>query len=219
MEVNSFVLGEFETNCYVVRKTPASPMASRGGRAGGECLVIDAGLAAGELIDFLKAGKLAPSAVVLTHGHVDHIGGLELVRRQWPDVKVFIHSLDAQMIGRADINLSFLTGNKTEAGPADVLLADGQLVEQAGVRLKVIHTPGHTPGGICLYSEEDGILFSGDTLFADSVGRTDFPGGSMSELIKSIKEKIIILPDETKVYPGHGPTTTIGKERMANPYL
>jgi len=209
MEVNSFVLGEFETNCYVVRKT----------RAGGECLVIDAGLAAGELIDFLKAGKLVPSAVVLTHGHVDHIGGLELVRRQWPDVKVFIHSLDAQMIGRADINLSFLTGNKTEAGPADVLLADGQLVEQAGVRLKVIHTPGHTPGGICLYSEEDGILFSGDTLFADSVGRTDFPGGSMSELIKSIKEKIIILPDETKVYPGHGPTTTIGKERMANPYL
>jgi glyoxylase-like metal-dependent hydrolase (beta-lactamase superfamily II) len=209
MEVNKFVLGEFETNCYVVRKTNTAS----------DCLVIDAGLEAGELIDFLETKKLTPLAVVLTHGHADHIAGLELLRKRWPEVKVCIHNLDAEMLNRADINLSLLAGILISVKAADVLLTDGQLIEQAGVKLKVIHTPGHTHGGICLYSKDEQLLFSGDTLFADSVGRADFPGGSISELIRSIKEKLLTLPDQTKVFPGHGPATTIGKERQTNPFL
>ena len=98
-------------------------------------------------------------------------------------------------------------------------MEEGEIIEQAGIKLEILHTPGHTPGGICLYSKEEGIIFVGDTLFADSVGRTDFPGGSMPQLIKGIKEKLCVLPDNTVVYPGHGPKTTIGQEKASNPYL
>ena len=100
-----------------------------------------------------------------------------------------------------------------------MLLEDGDVIEQAGIRFDVLHTPGHTPGGICLYAGQDGLVFAGDTLFADSVGRTDFPGGDMDQLIAGIRAKLLVLPDATAVYPGHGMRTTIGRERRANPFL
>jgi glyoxylase-like metal-dependent hydrolase (beta-lactamase superfamily II) len=116
-------------------------------------------------------------------------------------------------------NLSILAGSPFTAGKADYLIDEGDTIDKAGIQLLVIHTPGHTPGGICLYSEKDGIIFVGDTLFAGSIGRTDFPNGNMRQLIKGIRHKLLTLPEETIAYPGHGPETTIGREKAENPFL
>ncbi len=209
MKIDCLVLGEYATNCYVLQKSESSK----------DCLIIDTGLEAGELVEFLRKEKLKAVAVVLTHGHIDHISGLLKLRRVYPDIKVYIHKLDAEMLTGDVGNLSMLTGEQFTTDPADFLVKEGDVISEAGIILKVLHTPGHTPGGICLYSENDGIVFSGDTLFADSVGRTDFPGGSMAQLIKGIVEKLLPLPDETIVYPGHGPQTTIAREKEYNPFL
>ncbi len=209
MEIDGLILGSYQTNCYILR----------GDESAEDCLVVDTGLEAGGLIDFLGEHKLNPIAVVLTHGHADHIRGVALLRDKFPGIKVYIHRLDTEMLTGAVSNLSLMEGIRFSTEPADFVLEEGDVVEQAGIKLKVLHTPGHTPGGICLYSEEEGIVFSGDTLFCAGVGRTDFPGGSMTRLIKSIREKLLGLPDETVVYPGHGPVTTIAQEKANNPYL
>jgi glyoxylase-like metal-dependent hydrolase (beta-lactamase superfamily II) len=209
MKIDCLVLGAFETNCYVLRASETAK----------DCLIIDTGLEADELIGFLQLHKLNPVTVVLTHGHVDHIAGLVALRRRYPDIKVYIHKLDAEMLTGKNDNLSYMAGISFSSPPADFLLVEGDTIEQVNVKLDVLHTPGHTPGGICLYSKDDGIVFVGDTLFADSVGRTDMPGGNGTQLIKSIKQKLCTLPDETIVYPGHGPQTTIGQEKKNNPFL
>jgi glyoxylase-like metal-dependent hydrolase (beta-lactamase superfamily II) len=209
MEIDSLVLGSYQTNCYILREEELA----------GDCLVVDTGLEAGSLSDFLSEHNLSPVAVVLTHGHADHIRGVALLRDKFPGIKVYIHKLDSEMLTGAVSNLSLMEGIRFSTEPADFTLEEGDVVEQAGIKLKVLHTPGHTAGGICLYSEEEGIVFSGDTLFCAGVGRTDFPGGSMTRLIKSIREKLLGLPDETVVYPGHGPVTTISQEKANNPYL
>ncbi|HUT28336.1 MAG TPA: MBL fold metallo-hydrolase [Sedimentisphaerales bacterium] len=209
MQVDNLVLGAFETNCYVLRHDPAAT----------QCLVIDTGLEARPLVDFLQADGLDPAALVLTHGHADHIAGVADLRKNFPDMKVCIHRLDAPMLTGEQDNLSVLAGGTFRADPADFLIAEGDVIEHAAIRLEVIHTPGHTPGGICLYCRQDGIIFVGDTLFAGSVGRADFPGGSMRQLLKSINERILVLPGQTIVYPGHGPPTTISEEKTRNPFL
>jgi glyoxylase-like metal-dependent hydrolase (beta-lactamase superfamily II) len=228
MKISHLILGAYQTNCYVLRAsqaatcacvTPLSAVADSKGGAGKDCLIIDTGLEAGELVDFLEARKLNPVAVVLTHGHADHIAGLVALRRRFPHIKVYIHKLDAEMLTGEKDNLSAMAGVLFSSEPADFSLEEGDVIEQANIKLDVLHTPGHTPGGICLYSKDDGIIFVGDTLFADSVGRTDMPGGSTTQLIRSIKEKLCILPDETVVYPGHGPQTTIAQEKANNPFL
>jgi len=202
-------LGEFETNCYVVRTDGSTA----------DCLLIDTGLEVTGLLDFLRRNKLNPAALILTHGHIDHIAGVDELRRRFPDIKIYIHKLDAELLSDAVGNLSFMTGLSMTADPADVGLEEGDVIDQAGIKLKVVHTPGHTPGGICLYAKQDGVIFVGDTLFAGSVGRTDFPTGNTRQLIQSIKDKLLILPAETKVYPGHGPETTIAAEKSNNPFL
>jgi glyoxylase-like metal-dependent hydrolase (beta-lactamase superfamily II) len=209
MKINCLVLGSYQTNCYVLREHESAE----------DCLVVDTGLEAGDLVDFLDERKLNPAAVVLTHGHADHITGVELLRGKFPDIKVFIHKLDAEMLTGALSNLSLMAGMKFSTDPADFALEEDDVVEQAGVKLKVLHTPGHTPGGICLYSGDEGVVFSGDTLFCAGVGRTDFPGGSVTQLLDSIRQKLLILPDETVVCPGHGPATTIAQEKATNPHL
>jgi hydroxyacylglutathione hydrolase len=211
MKIDCLVLGAYETNCYILRKNEPAK----------DCLIIDTGLEAGGLIDFLREYKLNPVAVVLTHGHIDHINGLAQLRKNFSGVKAYVHKLDAKILTDRQSNLSFLTGLELidNAIEADFTLEEGNVIEQAGIKLEVLHTPGHTPGGICLYSKKEQIIFVGDTLFADSIGRADMPGGSMSQLIKGIKEKLLMLPDKTIVYPGHGPQTTIGRERTHNPYL
>jgi len=209
MKIDRLILGAYETNCYILRS----------GETAKDCLIVDAGLEAGQLINFLKEHKLNPVAVVLTHGHIDHIAGVAALRAEFTDIKVYIHEIDAKMLTEAEHNLSTLTGLQFSADPADLFIEDGDVIEQAGVKLQVLHTPGHTPGGICLYSKDEGIVFTDDTLFADSIGRTDFPNGSMSQLLNSIKEKLLTLPDETKVYPGHGPITTIAREKAHNQFF
>lgn len=209
MKIDRLILGAYETNCYVLRN----------GEDAADCLIVDPGLEAEDLIDFLKENKLNPVAVVLTHGHIDHIAGLALLRVQFPDIKVLIHEMDAPMLTEPQANLSLLSGMRFRTEPEDIALHERDIVEQAGVKLVVLHTPGHTPGGICLYEQDDGVAFVGDTLFAGSVGRTDFPGGNTSQLLASVREKLFTLPEDTKAYPGHGPATTIANEKNHNPFF
>lgn len=209
MDIERFILGDFQTNCYVVRRDESA----------GACLVIDPGFDSGEVVAALVRDQLDCVAVLLTHGHADHIVGLDAVRRQFPRVKVYIHTLDAALLADPQANLSAFVDRAYTAEPADVLVEDADTIDEANVRLEVLHTPGHTLGGICLYGRQEGLVFVGDTLFADSVGRADFPGGDMGELVRSIKSRLLSLPDETVVYPGHGMRTTIGRERRSNPFL
>jgi hydroxyacylglutathione hydrolase len=209
MQVDRLILGSFQTNCYVLRTNLQAA----------DCLIIDTGIQAEELVEFLQRYELNPVAVVLTHGHADHISGIAALRKSFGDIKVYIHKLDAAMLAKPLSNLSLLAGKFFKTGPADFLLEEGDVVNQAGIKLQVFHTPGHTRGGICLYSKDYGVVFVGDTLFADGVGRTDFSGGSMQKLVESIKTKLLTLPGQTAVYPGHGPATTISQEKLHNPYL
>ncbi len=209
MEIDCLVLGLYETNCYVLRKDAAVS----------KCVVIDTGLDTNGMVEYLTAKKLEPAAVVLTHGHADHIGGVAGITGKYAGVRIYLHQADAPMLTNAEDNLSLFTGVAIGPLEADVLVKEGDIIDEAQIRLTVLHTPGHTPGGISLYAQADTLVFSGDTLFADSVGRTDFPGGGVEQLVQSIKDKLFVLPDETVIYPGHGPRTSIGREKRHNPFL
>jgi hydroxyacylglutathione hydrolase len=204
MQIDHLILGGFETNCYILRSSADTT----------QCLIIDTELG---LADFLKANKLRPDAIILTHGHLDHICGIPPLRAEYPDIKVCIHKLDEDMlIGTRPASPMALVS--VNYGPGHII-EDGEELRFAGITLRILHTPGHTPGGICLYSQVDSVVFTGDSLFAGSIGRTDFPGGDYEQLIEAIKEKLLVLPNQTIVYPGHGPQTTIAAEKTANPYL
>lgn len=209
MKIDTIVLGDFQANCYCVRldDTAAS------------CLLIDPGLNPEPLVHFLRANALTPETIALTHGHADHIGGIETIRQHWPDVKVAISKDDAEMLISPTQNLSTLAGAMVQVRPADICFNGERSFAAAGLRFEILYTPGHSPGGICLYNSEEGIVFSGDTLFAGSVGRSDFPGGDHTLLIDRIKHKLLILPEKTRVYPGHGPATTLRSEKRHNPFL
>jgi len=209
MKIDRLILGDFETNCYVVRTDESAR----------DCVVIDTGLDSREMMAFLAEHRLTPAAVILTHGHVDHIAGLAALRSAFPQVRVYIHKLDAPMLTDSRSNLSRMAMMTFTTAPADVLLADGDTIDEAGIVLKVLHTPGHTPGGICLYAESEGVVFAGDTLFAGGIGRTDFPGGDTEQLLDGIRAKLFVLPDPTVVHPGHAMRTTIGREKASNPFL
>lgn len=209
MKIDRLVLGAYQTNSYVLRH----------GVNSSNCIIIDTGTDADELIDFLKENKLNPLALILTHGHPDHTGGVSVLRKDFPQIQVYIHKLDSKLMTSPPSLLMAMSWISTRpAAPADVLIEGPTTIEIAGIVLEVLHTPGHTLGSICLYSKEDGVVFVGDTLFEGSVGRTDL-GGDMTQLINSIKRKLLTLPDETIVYPGHGPQTVIANERMYNPFL
>ena len=209
MNIQTFVLGDYQTNSYCLTV----------GESAKDCLIIDTGLRSEPLIDFLKANDFNPVAVVFTHGHIDHIDGIALLRANWPDIKVAIHKDDAAMFEDARLNLSAFSGLPLRASPAEIVIEDEGTIAFAGMEFDILHTPGHTPGSISLYSESKGVVFVGDALFAGSIGRTDFPGGDSDRLIASIKTKLLTLPEDTKVYTGHGPVTTIGMEKKRNPFL
>lgn len=209
MNIKTFILGDYQTNSYCLTANASAT----------DCLIIDTGLQSEPLIDHLKKNNLKPVAAVFTHGHIDHIDGLGLLRANWPDIKVAIHKADAEMFEDGKLNLSVFSGVPFKTSPADIIIEDEGPQTFAGMEFHILHTPGHTPGGISLYSRKEGVVFVGDALFAGSIGRTDFPGGDFNQLITNIKTKLLILPDETKVYSGHGPVTTIVKEKQTNPFL
>lgn len=201
-----FSVGAWESNCYIVGCSETK-----------EGAVVDPGADGRKILNRVKKLGLTINKIILTHGHPDHLSALAEVQ-QATGAKVMIHALDAEMLVDARRNLSFYMGESLELKPADVLLKDGDTIQVGNITLEVLHTPGHTPGGICLKCAPD-IVITGDTLFAGSVGRTDFPGGSHSKLIAGIKEKLLNFPPGTKVYPGHGPASTIGAEKRSNPFL
>ncbi len=196
---DGFSVGAWESNCYII-----------GCGVTKEGAVVDPGADAKKILNRVKKLGLQINKIILTHGHPDHLSALAEVQ-QATGAKVLIHGDDAEMLVDARRNLSFYMGKSVELKEADVLLKDGDTIQVGNITLEVIHTPGHTPGGICLKCARD-IVITGDTLFAGSVGRSDFPGGSHSQLIASIKSKLLKFPPDTKVYPGHGPASTIGAE-------
>ncbi|MFZ3130146.1 MAG: MBL fold metallo-hydrolase [Desulfosporosinus sp.] len=199
-------VGALGANCYLYSCLESKKAA-----------IIDPGGDAKKIYRWVLERGVKVEYILLTHGHVDHIGGVEELRALLGDVLVGIHAADAEMLTDARKNLSRNVGMNVVLKGADFLLQDGQELTIGNKKLKVISTPGHSPGCVCFLSDEG--LFSGDTLFAGSIGRTDFPGGSMPQLLKGVKEKLLILPDETRVFPGHMGETNIGAEKLYNPFL
>lgn len=196
------MVGPFASNCYVV-----------GSKSGRQGMVVDPGDDAGQILDRLKELELNIKLIILTHGHIDHTGALKEVKEA-TGAPIAVHADDAKNLN----SLSLLLGIVCSSPPTpDRLLADGDSIALDELHFRVLHTPGHSPGGICL--EGKGVVFSGDTLFNYGIGRTDLPGGSYTKLMDSIHAKLMVLADDTVVYPGHGPETTIGAERRGNPFL
>lgn len=208
MKTKMFIVGRLLTNCYVAfcPKT-------------GEAIILDPGTEtsdeAGEIIRYVNQNSLKPVYIVNTHGHPDHVTGNRAMKEAF-SIPILIHECDAPMLEEPGRRLARAYGFTVDTPPADRLLRDGEEIMFGEQALKVLHTPGHTPGSICLLGEKE--IFTGDTLFAASIGRVDFPEGSEKEMRKSLR-KIKALQDHLEVYPGHGPTTTLGEEKQTNPFL
>lgn len=205
--VEKLAVGPYASNCYIV-----------GSQSNKEGMIIDPGDEAKGILKKVKELKLDIKLIVLTHGHIDHTGALKEVREA-TGATVAVHTDDAQSLGRGVSLISVLMPGLSypTPPPPDRLLKDGDSIDIGDLHFLVLHTPGHTPGGICLLGE--GVVFSGDTLFNYGIGRTDLPGGSYNQIMNSLQTKLMTLPDDTIVYPGHGPRTTIGAEREGNPFL
>lgn len=206
MRIDTYALGEWMTNCYVVSE-------------GGQCWIIDAGFDPDAMLDTIDEAKLTPTQVVLTHAHVDHIAGLHDVRKRYPDLPILIHDAEREFLTDASLNLSMYLAEPFVGPDATGSLAHGQTLTIGDTAFELRHTPGHSPGNICLYQKDAGVAIVGDTLFAGSIGRTDFPTSDPRQLITSIRAQLFTLPDDTRVLPGHGPATTIGREHATNPFL
>ena len=205
MKVKKVVVGIFEANCYILWDEKDK-----------EAIVVDPGEEGERIIEVIRKDSLKIRSIVNTHTHIDHIGANDFLREK-TEAPLLAHSADVFLLQNAELNLSALTGKDRSFGLPDRVLEEGDEIRVGGFSLRILHTPGHTPGGICLYG--DNKLFSGDTLFAGGIGRTDLAAGDLRELQKSIKDKILTLPDEVVVYPGHGPSTTVGKERRYNFFI
>jgi len=199
-----FTVGPMEANCYILYNPDKK-----------EGLIIDPGAEGSRLIKFIKQEKICIKYIINTHGHPDHIGANRKVK-EYTNAPILIHQYDAPMLTRSGSVLSLIFPLESSSPAADTFVKDGDLIECAGMKLKVLHTPGHTPGGISLLLDDS--IFTGDTLFSGSVGRFDLPGGSEEVLLNSIK-KILSLDENLIIYPGHGPSSTVGEELRSNPFI
>jgi hydroxyacylglutathione hydrolase len=200
-------VGLLEVNCYIL-----------GDEETKEAVVIDPGGDEDEILDALNHNKFQLKLIVDTHGHFDHVDANQPLKDA-TGARIAIHEADAQMLAQPSAEAMFFTGNRVRLSQPDILLKEGDVLTFGQYRLRVLHTPGHTPGGISLVLEDHTYVYVGDLLFAGSIGRTDFPGGSFEALINAVRTKIFPLGDNYTVYPGHGPVTTVGQERKYNPFF
>lgn len=206
MRIKKFVIGMIGTNCYVVSNENTK-----------ECFIVDPAVSDKNVISYIETEGLSLKAILLTHGHFDHIMGIDGVREKFK-VPVYASEKEQEILQDARLNLSAAYGGGYTFSDA-TYVRDGEELEIAGMKIKVIETPGHTAGGCCYYIAEEEVLFSGDSLFCASIGRTDFPTGSSSQLVRAVRDKLLVLPEDTMVYPGHMEETTIGYERKHNPFI
>ncbi|WP_046173827.1 MBL fold metallo-hydrolase [Domibacillus indicus] len=206
MDWTQLPLGPLQTNCYVLSHQS-------------KCILLDPGSEGEKLIQWLNENKLEPISILLTHAHFDHIGAVKELKQTF-DIPVYLHKEEKQWLENPELNGSARFGmGSITAPPADVILDQEQELSIGPFTFQLLYTPGHSPGSISYYFEEGGALFAGDTLFMGSIGRTDLPGGNHQELLASIHQKIMSLPEETIVLPGHGPATSIIAEMDSNPFL
>lgn len=206
LKIGKITMGVCQTNCYFIYEEGKK-----------EVLFFDPADQGEFIYQGLRDKGFTIAAILLTHGHFDHIWGVSRLK-ELTGAKVYALDEEKELCESVQMNVSAAAGRACAITP-DVLLKDGEKLVLAGIPLQVLATPGHTGGSCCYYFEKDKMLISGDTLFQESVGRTDFPTGSMSRLVRSIREKLLVLPEEVKVYPGHGDSTTIGFEKSNNPFL
>jgi glyoxylase-like metal-dependent hydrolase (beta-lactamase superfamily II) len=205
MILETLCVGQFQVNCYILAPEDNS-----------SAIIIDPGAEEDKIRRILAKHNLKPSFIINTHGHIDHIADDDKF-----GVPIYIHREDLALLKNPELNLSNFLMSSYSVNSKVETLEDKQDIELGPIQLEVIHTPGHTPGGICLLMKkpENKILFTGDTLFCQGIGRTDFPGANEKQIIKSIKDKLLKLTPDTVIYPGHGPSSTIGEEKRGNPFL
>jgi len=204
IRVDCLTVGIFAENCFILSKK------------NNDAIIIDPGAEAKDIIAFIERKELKPLAILCTHAHLDHVDAVGELKSYFK-ISFYLHKDDMVMLRSIKMQASAIGLGANDPASVDNFLKDSEVVTIKGFKIRVLHTPGHTPGAVCLLIE--GMLFSGDTLFAGSIGRTDLPGGSYDMLIESIQKKILPLGDDIKVFPGHGPSTTIGEERQNNPFL
>ena len=206
IEIKSMTLGMVATNCYLIINKETK-----------EALLIDPADNALRISNAIEENVCTLKAILLTHGHFDHIMALNELKKRY-NVPVYAHEEEEDVLKQSSLNMSGMIG-QIYTTQADIYVKDGEHLKLAGLDIIVLHTPGHTKGGVCYYLPEEKVLMSGDTLFHCSIGRTDFPTGSMSQLVRSVKEQLFVLPDDVQVYPGHDSVTSIGYEKQYNPFF
>ena len=207
MKIEKFVLGYVGTNCYIVFNEEIK-----------ECFLVDLATYSQEMVSHIKKSGCEVKGILLTHGHFDHMMGIEDFMDEIPTT-VYAHEEEEEFLKNPELNLSAGMGKEEVKVDEVVFLKEHQHFQLAGFEIQTLHIPGHTPGGCSYYLPEGKVVFTGDTLFNGSIGRTDFPGGDGPLLLSSIREKLLTLPEETEVYPGHVGSTTIGKEKRNNPFF
>jgi hydroxyacylglutathione hydrolase len=207
MILESFPVGPLRCNCTIL-----------GDEATREAIVVDPGDNLPEILSRLQKHGLTLRQIVVTHAHIDHVGGAALLKKA-TGAPVLLNQRDLGLLEAMEMQAGWLGISTPEVAPPDASAEDGLTVGLEALPAEVIHTPGHTPGSICLLFPEQHLLIAGDTLFAGSIGRTDLPGGDARQILRSLRDRLLVLPDTTRVLPGHGPETTIGQERQSNPFL
>jgi glyoxylase-like metal-dependent hydrolase (beta-lactamase superfamily II) len=210
LNVGAIVSAPFDENTYIAHLTSRK-----------DCVIFDPGFEPDGIFDYLSQHQLTPSAIVCTHGHSDHIAGNGVMKQRWPECPIVIGEGDAPKLTDSTLNLSAAFGFNLTSPPADRLLHEGDRFASAGLELDVLETPGHSIGHIVLVCRQvqPWQVFGGDVLFSGSIGRTDFPDGSFDDLREAIHAKLFTLPDDTIILPGHGPKTTVGREKRSNPFV
>lgn len=207
MILETFPVGPLQCNCTIL-----------GDEASGEAMVVDPGDNIPHILNFLEKHRLKLKQIVVTHGHIDHVGGAVRLKKA-TGAPILLNQNDLPLLKMMDVQAAWLGMATPEVAAPDVSAEEGMTVGIAGHSATILHTPGHTQGSVCLHFAPEKLLLAGDTLFAGSIGRTDLPGGDSRQIIRSLHDRLLVLPEETRVIPGHGPETTIGEERETNPFL